>query len=169
MEKYLIIISLFVLISYCIFAYLKVGMRKSISDTYYPLRDEKLGFIFQLFIVGLTVPIIYYAKSYSTLLMFSAIFILVVFFTPNTKNDAIQSRNHVIGASGGIVLGFAAMVVKIDWQNFFSSHFMYFAVGFLLAAFIIMPIPIVKKGVKNHTTWIEIVSCLIILIGFLTE
>jgi hypothetical protein len=107
---------------------------------------------------------IIYLNDYSVFLTLSGLLIFLVAFTANTKKRPKRTWLHVIGATGGILLGFAGLVLKITWGTWYKDIFFWAVVLFLALTFIIMPIGCFKKGVRNHTTWIEVVSYNIIIL-----
>jgi hypothetical protein len=159
-----LIISLSVFWIFFIGSYRLVGIHRSISDLFYILRTKGLGWSFRLFIAGISLPMIIYLNDYSVPLTFSGLFILLVAFTANTKKRPKRSWNHVIGATGGILLGFAGLILKVTWVTWYKDLFFWSVVLFLALAVIIMPIGCCKQGVKNHTTWIETMAFNIIIL-----
>lgn len=169
--KELIYLSLFVFIVYNIFTWIYLGIQKSISDTVYKLPKGK-KWLFNLFIVGITVPILFYIRDYSLFSFGAAIFILMVFFTADTKANETRSANHVIGATGGILLAYLGFGLEyfinkwfgyssyfIDWAgNWWFDVYFIATILFLLSTIVILPIKGIKKGIPKHTTWIEITA-----------
>lgn len=149
---------------YCIYAWKTVGVKSSISDTYFHIKHPVL---FRLFIFGVSVPLMLYSYNDNTGLLIAASLISWVGIAAGSRdheNDKIENRNHVIGATGGILAAYVSFGIEfVEWALFYKDLFFWAIVAFLISAFIIMPVG-KKKGVKNHTTYIEIAAYYIIII-----
>lgn len=149
-----LIITLVIHTFYTIFSKLYLGyIDKSYSDTFYKLRGWHKVF-FWLWILGISVPSIYYLRDISFISAFGALFVLGVFFSSYTVQKPQRTTFHVISATGGILLILAGFIIQLaNWIEF--NIFNYSVFLLILLSIIIMPIGKIKKGVKNHTYWIE--------------
>lgn len=164
-------ISLLVFWAYFYYSTKTVGVKSSISATFFHIKHPVL---FRLFIIGISVPLMIYAFNKTTGIMVSASLILWIAFAAGSKdyeNDEIENRNHVIGATGGILAAYVSFSIEyVTWSIFYKELFFWSIIAFLISALIILPvkrIKIIREGVKNHTTWIEVFAYNIIILTLL--
>jgi len=151
-EIVLLIISAAIFISYIQYITFKYGVQKSISESYYDL-PKKWQFIFTLTLWGFAVPIMIVGDSAWFFLAGSLI--CAVGAAPAFKSLATEYNVHMIGAYGGVILGFAGLV--------FDYHY-YSIVLIAILAMIIM-----WFNITNKTWWIEILAFATVWIGILTR
>jgi hypothetical protein len=163
-----LIISLVVFWAYVGYVRYKIGPLKSISDSYFAIKT-KWSWLFRCFIAGISIPMILYAKSVSIPIFYAGLFILAVGFAPGFKNDKIQSANHVIGATGGILLAYIGLALFVNWSAFYKDLYFYAIVLFLISSVIILPLGKLKKPVPYHTWWIEVVAYNIIILTLIID
>ena len=139
----LIIVSLIIFTTYLIWIISKYGLLPSISDSYYKLKEDKLDFVFTLFIGYVSLSTIFIA---STPLMFGA-GSLIAFVGAATafKDDNLTKKVHTISAISGILFGIMSLLLE------FNDYI--FPVIFLNLFLII-----VISNPKNKIYWVEIVA-----------
>ena len=139
----LIIVSLIIFTTYLIWIISKYGLLPSISDSYYKLKEDKLDFVFTLFIWYVSLSTIFIA---STPLMFGA-GSLIAFVGAATafKDDNLTKKVHTISAISGILFGIMSLLLE------FNDYI--FPVIFLNLFLII-----VISNTKNKIYWVEIVA-----------
>ncbi len=147
-EKILLIYAVAVFIGFLAYIVARYGVLKSISDLYYE-TGEKLYFMF--FIWSLAFPLI--IVQFTPLKFFAGIFLAFCGATPAFRRE-LDERVHVIGAVGGIVLGFASLV--IDFQQYLITILM---IAFTLYAGL--------TDMKNRTWWVETAAFVLIIVGLL--
>lgn len=144
----LLIFTIIVFLTYVIGIYSKFGILKSISESVYHIKHKAL---FTFFIWGVALPIMIVG---STGLMFMAgAFLAFVGASPMFKEE-MEGKVHYVGATGGIALGFAGMILNFGlWPlAVIQGVFTLCAVLFKL---------------KNHTWWIEVLAFILIIIGLI--
>ena len=154
---------------FCWYAWKRYGVIASISDLFYELKKDKAGILFRLFITGISFPIVVYAVQHYYILPLSGLLIFLVAFTANTKLNKYKAFNHVLGATGGIGIAIIHMLVYlivyiVKGGSLFSCTYFYsfiISIGLMLW---ILPIKGIKKGINNHTTWIEVAIFNLVLI-----
>jgi hypothetical protein len=159
-----LIISFLVFWLYCIYAWSTVGVKTSISDTFFHVKHP---FLFRLFNGGIALPLMFYSYNEIRLLLASAALIFTIAFAAGSRDyekHKVENANHVIGATAGILLAFIAFCIKVDWTVFYKDMFFWASASFLVSALIILPLGNLKKPVKNHTTWIEVAAFSIIIL-----
>jgi hypothetical protein len=135
-----------VFLSYVIGIWSKFGILNSISESAYHIKNKAL---FTLFIWSVSIPIMIVG---STGLMFMAGALLAfVGASPMFKED-MEGKVHVVGATGGIMLGFAGMIL-----NFGLWPLAVIQGAFTLGAILFK--------LKNHTWWIEVLAFILIIAG----
>jgi len=144
----LLSISFISFITYIIFIWSKYGILPSISDSFYKTNSR---FSFYIFILSVALPLMI---AGNTALMFSAGALLTFVGAAASFKEKLTSTVHMIGAIGGISLGFLSMI--IDFKLW------YLAV--IIGVFIII-VNLIKM--KNKTWWIEITSFILIMFGLL--
>jgi hypothetical protein len=150
------ILSLLIYWSYYFYCLKTIGEKSSMSATFYSYPIK-----FRLFIIGTSFPIIIYALDYSIPLFWAGIFIFAVGLAAGRKGKAIESINHGIAATGGIIIAYGVLIYYMLTD--FNYIDLAALIAFLLSAVIILPIG-KKPGVKHHTTWIENVALTYILL-----
>lgn len=157
-KLYLMLYATIVFISYVVGVYLKYGVLKSISESYYRIKNKAL---FTLFIWSVSIPTIIVGET--PLLFFAGALLSFVGAAPAFRED-VEGKVHVVGATGGIILGFASMA--FEFHNYWLAGIM---LGFLAFA---LPKRLPKKldkewinGITNYTWWIEIVAFSLLAYG----
>lgn len=146
-----ITISSIVFVVYVFGVWMKYGILPSISHSYYEHYEKWLFFLFML---GIGLPITLMATS--GLLFFSGVLFILCGCAPAFKYNkySLEDELHVIGAEGGISLAILALV--ITYGQWWVLPTMLIPTGYMM-----------KKKVKNHTWWIEILAFVIIALGFI--
>lgn len=149
----LLITILAVHIFYTIFNRVYLGyIDKSYSDTFYKLKGWHRIF-FWIWIIGITIPGIYYLRDISILATLGSLFVLGVLFSSYTVQLKKRSAFHVVSATGGMLLILSGFAVELsDWKEW--NVFNFSVLALLLSSLVILPIGR-KNGIKNHTYWIE--------------
>lgn len=149
MTTFLFILMLTVFLSYVSFIWIRYGVQKSISDSYYRLRPEKLGFIFTLFIMGFAYPAAVVAAN--VWITPAAFLIIVVGIARAFKDSKLLHTLHMIGAYGGVGLSMVGI-----WVYY---HMWYVTIIFIIISGILFIL-----NVKNKIWWVEILAFIIICI-----
>lgn len=142
------IVSFVVFSAYVVFIWLRYGVQKSISDSYYRLRgSDKI--LFTLFCWGFAMPFIISSIEIHSLFFFSGAGICFVGAAAAFK-DSVNARNvHMIGAYSGVALGFIGLGL----------------IGLFLPIGIFLLSGIFLIKTKNNIWWIEISAFLIIIVS----
>lgn len=149
-EIVLLIISAVIFVSYTQFITFKYGIQKSISESYYDL-PRNWQFIFTLTLWGFAFPVIIAANT--ALLFLAGGLICLVGAAPAFKKQAMEYKAHMIGAYGGIILGFSSLVY--DYK-------LYSLVLISVVAMIIL-----RFSVRHYIWWVEVTAFITILLGIL--
>jgi hypothetical protein len=128
----------------------KFGVLKSISESYY--RVHPVIFILFIWTIAVSLGII----GNTPLMFMAASFLCFVGAAPAFKSSELEERVHIVGASGGIILGFASLL--LDFKLWYLVLIM--AIFTLYASFI---------KLKNKTWWIECAAFVLIVLGLLIE
>lgn len=143
--SYIIMMTTF--LSYVGFIWIKYGIQKSISASYYAL-PENLRFLFTLFCWGFAIPAIILGVEVTPLMFFAGGGICFVGAAPQIFEKDVY-RFHMIVAISGIVFSQLAI--------FFGFHMLWLNLVSIGLAGII---PFIFK--KTYFWWIEIVAFLAI-------
>lgn len=149
LNTWLMLLSLLVFISYNLYymVFLKLGVLKSISDSIYHLPKGE-EFLFTFFQWGLAIPLMIVGNS--PLMFFAGTFICFVGVANGLARWIVEDTIHVIGATGGIILGGASIWIDL--------HMWYITVVLILfAAYCTSK----WNKIPNHTTWIEVIAYLL--------
>jgi len=140
-EIALLIISAAIFIGYVQYIALKYGIQKSISESYYDL-PRRWQFIFTLTLWGFAIPIMLVGNS--TWFFLAGGLICFVGAAAAFKDWAITYKVHMVGAYGGVLLGFIGILG--DLHNWY------------IASIAIMSIIIIWFTSQFKIWWIEIVA-----------
>lgn len=149
-EIVLLIISAAIFISYVTTIALRFGIQKSISESYYDLPGE-WRFVFTLTLWGFAIPVMIVGNS--VLFFLAGGLICFVGAAAAFKEWAVTYKVHMIGAYGGVLLGFAGLL----WD----LHSWY------LASIAIMIIIILWFTSQFKIWWIEITAFAAVWLGIL--
>jgi len=146
-----LILSLLIFTDYVAYITVKLGWLKSISDSWYHLKEKDRWF-FTLSLWGFS---IFLAIAGDTLLTFlAAAGICFAGAAADGRHVKITETVHVIGATGGIILGILALI--------FDFHL--WVPALILSIFSIL---VMEQNMRNHTFWIEVVAYYTIWLGIL--
>ncbi len=148
LQAILLSISFVSFITYIIFIWSKYGVLPSISDSFYKTKN---AFSFYVFILSVALPLMI---AGDTGLMFSAGALLTFVGAAAAFKDKLTGTVHVIGAIGGILLGFLSMIVDFHLWYITAIELLFIGIAYLIK-------------MKNKTWWVEIVSFILIMIGLL--
>ncbi len=140
----LLSIAFVAFISYFTWVWSKYGILPSISDSYYHSHNN---FLFWAFLIGVSVPIILVGDS--TLTFFAGSFLCFTATAPAFRQK-VEGIVHVVGATGGILLGTISMVVDM---NFWIPA----------AIMVLFTVGATVFKLKNHTWWIETMAFILML------
>lgn len=147
MTNFILLLFAFIIFtSYVSWVWIKYGILPSISDSYYHSHN---GFLFAMFTWGVGIPIMLVGST--PLMFFAGAFLCFVGSAPTFK-EKVQGIVHVIGATGGILLGFLSL-----WIDF---HL--WPITAVMATFTVLA---TVFKLKHHTWWIEIAAFVLILLG----
>ena len=132
-----------VFLSYVSFIWLKYGIQKSISATYYAL-PENLRILFTLFCWGFAIPCIIGGVEVTPLMFFAGAGICFVGAAPQILEKSVY-RFHMIVAISGIIFSQLAI--------FFGYHMLWLNIASVVLSAII---PFLSK--KYFFWWIELVA-----------
>lgn len=149
MKTILLSISAIVFLSYVIFIYMKYGVLKSISDSYYKL-PKKYNFIFTFFCWGFALPIMF-VNTDSLLLLIACGAILFVGAAAGFR-EPIAGNTHIVAAYASVILSQAAI--------YFDYGIISIPIIFVLSYILLM---VIKESVQE-IWWIEIIAFAMILI-----
>jgi hypothetical protein len=152
MEKYKLfsfVLSGSVFLMYWLYIYLRYGIQKSISDSYYNLGNK--GFIFTLTLWGFSLPLIIVGES--GLMFFAGAFICFTGAAADFKKK-ITNTVHFVGAVGGIIFGLLSLILD-------------FGQTVMAIATVSMSCTILFFNVNNKIWWIETLTFVGIYIGML--
>jgi surface polysaccharide O-acyltransferase-like enzyme len=139
-------------ISYVSFILLKYGILDSISESYYK-EDKHSKFLFSAFIFGLSIPFMIIGGT--TLMILAGLFLSFAGIARAYKEE-FAGTVHIIGATGGISLGYASM-----WIDF---HLWYLPI--IMGLFALLS---TLFKLKYHTWWIEILAFILVIIGLIIK
>jgi len=144
-----LVLSFIIFTSYVIGITVKFGWLRSVSISWYYIKNK---WIFTLALWTFSVLL---AIAGDTMLTFlSAVAICFTGAAADAKNLKMTERVHIVGATGGIILGMAALIID-------------FRLWYFVLPQLIFTILAMKCNMKNHTFWIEIVAYYLIWIGIL--
>lgn len=152
MDKILILISFIIFTLYWTVGLYFWGIPSSISATYYKIKGRKNRLIFYVLTQVLFSGLLIFTFL-SHFLTMAGTFIIFSALAADTRNNDITERNHVIGATGGIIFGMVAMIQFGLWW-----------IPLIMIAF---TVPAMYFKLKNHTFWIEILAYYLIILGLL--
>jgi len=137
------IMMLVVFLSYISFIWIKYGIQKSISMSYYAL-PENLRFLFTLFCWGFAFPAIILGVEITPLMFFAGAGICFVGAACQILKKDVY-RFHMIAAISGII--FSQLAIIIGFHMWYIS---------LISAILCAVIPFLTK--KYYFWWIELVA-----------
>jgi len=151
----LTILQTIVFITYITFLVKKFGVLPSISESWYRLQPEKLGYLFTLFCLTLGILMLYQGTQDTSLFFISGVGLCFVGAATQFKiNDYYTGIIHSAGAAICIVSALVGIGIEYNlWLPGFG--------------FIILTIPAYIFIKKNKTWWIEMLAFISILIGLI--
>lgn len=154
MNYILLATSFAVFTVYFLFIWIKYGVQKSLSISYYCLPEKNRKYIFTAFIFGFTLPLI--PLSYDYQLMLIAIWLIMgVGATSQLQSKKWVRIVHMIVAIGGIVLSNVSIGVELGiWQIQLWVGFASICLAFLS---------------KKPIWWIEVVAFYSIMLAFILK
>jgi hypothetical protein len=151
---YWITLLITVFITYTLFIYLRYGLLKAISQSYYELKEDKLGMLFFLFCLSLAIPLFAFYVETKNLLWIVASF--GAFLTGAAS--AFESKHTRLAHFIGSIMLIAGSLISI-WA--------YFGLWWPTALMAITIWVIVAMLKNNKVWWIEIAAFIIIISGLL--
>jgi len=141
-KLFLLFFSVCLFLSYIVIIYVKYGKMKTISDSYYKLK-EKNKWIFTIVWWAFSIPLIIVGET--KLMFLAGVGICFVGAAPAFKKE-LEEKVHIVGAITGIISGVASL-----WFDF--------NLGYLsISLFILSLILFLNKKLYNPTWWIEFFS-----------
>ena len=143
------LLPLIVFVSYIGFIWMKYGVQKSISDSFYRLKKTKLRFLFTFFCWGFAFPVM--VISGKPMMIAAAMLICAVGVAYNFKAARLNKIVHMGAAYGGVTLAMVSAWIeyKQPW-------------AIMLLAVIAITLTLLRKQVNyKHIWWIEIAAFLI--------
>ena len=128
-----------------LYTWIRWGVQKSISITFYEHENRLLWY---LWFLGFILPIMSLVDHF--LLFFAVVGIALVGAAPDFKSTDLQDKVHVAGAIAGIVFAFGYLILKGEYITPIIMTI------FTLYAW---------RKLKNSTTWIEVAAMYLALIG----
>ena len=151
-ELIIFLVMITVFVSYVTFIWIKYGVQKSISDSYYRLPTRK-QFLFVFFCWGFAIPAMILGNC--ALMFLAGVFICFVGAAAAFKGDKMTEWVHVVGAYGGVLLSQLAIWIIYD-------------MWYITVLFIVLSGLLYILKVKNKTWWVEIIAftfiCAVLLI-----
>jgi hypothetical protein len=135
--------------TYIIVIYKKYGKMKTISDSYYKLK-EKNKWLFTIIWWAFSIPLIIVGET--PLIFLAGTGICFVGAAPAFKEE-LEEKVHIVGAITGIISGVASL-----WFDF---GLWYLSIGLFLLSLILF----LNKKLYNPTWWIEFFSFCTIITG----
>ncbi|HPC09609.1 MAG TPA: hypothetical protein PLN85_00855 [archaeon] len=155
--KYFWGFMLFVFISYISFVWIKYGIQRSISDSYYKL-SKKLQPLFVFFCWGFAFPAIVIGVTLTdNFLMFLAGTGICFVGAAAAFKENLTKIVHMIGAYGGVF--FSQLSIALDFKMFYVN------IIFITIAIIFEILSYMKK-MNNKIWWQEILAFLSIVFVF---
>jgi hypothetical protein len=145
-EIILLAYSALIFFAYLFIVYKRFGILPSISSSYYKLKHKA---VFTFFIWSIAIPMIIIGSS--PLMFWAGAFMAFVGASPAFKHE-LEGKVHIVGAVGGIVLGFLSMWIEV--------HLYYLPIIMAVST-----LYMTLKPIKNHTWWIEVLAYLLIIVG----
>ncbi len=147
---YLFIFMLVVFTSYIGFIWIKYGIQKSISASYYVLPGLQKS-LFTFFCLGFALPAMIIGSS--GIMFLAGLGILLVGVAAQFKENSFTQTTHIVAAVAGITASQLAIFFQygLPWIN---------------VAFIVVFIGLLVFKVKNSTWWVEIAAFLAICLTF---
>jgi hypothetical protein len=143
-----LIASTAIFIAYIVMIVANFGITRSISASYFLFKDKRF-FVYPQ--IAFSVLLVVAAPT--ALIGMAAVAICFSALAGNTRLDETIEKIHVIGATGGILLAMAQLILWGQW---------FLAVPFFLLSLLGMKIPIAK-----HTFYIEVLAYILVVIGIL--
>jgi len=151
MKLIALFLSFAVFTGYVAYITIRFGWLRSISISWYHLKaGERWKFTIALWLFAIPIAI----AGDTALSFLAAAGICFCGAAGDAKNDQVTERVHVIGATGGIILGIAALILD-------------FGLWYLALPYIVFAYYMIRKQVKNHTFWIEVSAFYLIWAGIL--
>jgi hypothetical protein len=142
-------IMVVVFVAYVSFIWIKYGVQKSISDSYYRL-PEKQKYLFTLFCWGFSIPAIILGNCF--LMFLAGTGICFVGAAAAFKGNEMEHWVHMAGAYTGVLLSQIAI-----WNNF--------DLWSINVAFVAGALPIMLCGIKNKIWYVEILAFTSIMVA----
>lgn len=153
------------MVIYLVFAYFKIGMTKSWSDTYRNMPSWGRVFFSLAIWLGLAIPFagigfeLSEGSDFQFLWFFSGALLGLVGAAPIFWQDKRSQRAHFIGAFGGTVFGFIALLVTI------GGVFNWILTGAFVLFYFSQKIK--KYELDNSTYLVESAAYLCVLVAFI--
>lgn len=146
---FLLLVSFSIFVGYLIYVYATVGILKSVSDSFYRVK-QPIFFILTMFLMPIPMMIV----GSTPLMFFAGAFICFVGAAPGLVRNDMEERVHVIGATGGILLGMASIWIDL--------HMWYLSVA--MAVFTLYSCSKWNR-IRNHTFWIEVIAFMLMIVA----
>jgi len=148
----LLIISAAIFISYALYITYTYGIQKSISASWYKLPNN-WRFIFTFTLWGFAIPVMIVGDS--ALFFMAGGLICFVGAAASFRDLSMTYKVHMVGAYGGVLLGFAAIVINLGY--------------YILPSISALAIVIIWFTVKHKIWWIEITAFSTVLIALILD
>ena len=143
----LLLVSLIIFVGYVSYVWISVGVLNSVSDS---VHRVKYTIFFILTMMLMPIPLMIVGST--PLMFFAGAFICFVGAAPCIIQTDMEEKIHVIGATGGIILGTASIWIDL--------HLWYLSIGMMVFALYSCS---KWNKIKNHTWWIEIVAFVLMI------
>lgn len=141
-----LITSAVIFVAYLALIIANFGITRSISASYFKFEDKRL-FIYPQ--IGFSILLV--VASPTALIGMAAASICFSALAGNTRLNETIEKIHVIGATGGILLAMAQLLLWGQW--------------YLVAPFFLLSLYGMKKPVANHTFLIEVLAFVLVVVG----
>ncbi len=142
-----LIVSFLIFVNYLLHVYKKFGILKSISASYYRVKNR-----FRFFVWGITLPMFVFATNpFKPMIFVGLVFVFSVGIFANFRKRNIMYL-HMIGASVGIALVILGLAIHEGI--------------FILPVVMIIGSLIIYFATKKYVYWIEVLAFLLCIIGF---
>lgn len=153
MDTYLLITSVVIFTAFVAYITIRFGWLKSISASFYEF-PSKQKWIFTIGEWAFVLPIIIVAET--PLMFFAGAFICFSAAASDSRSSVVTSRVHVIGATGGILMAMASIIID-------------YGIWWIPAGYLVFTLLVALLNMRNHTYWIEVVAYYLVFVALMLE
>jgi len=154
---YILMITVF--LYFISFILVRYGIQKSISHSFYRLKEDNLGVLFTVYIVGFAYPATIIADN--IWITSAAFLIMIVGIARDYRDSKVLTFLHLFGAYGGVALCLGGIWLHYNLKFMSIGMVASFIIIYALRKYLPMAETIEEDGtVKkdySHIFWIEVV------------